>query len=549
MLLLRRTALVQAAIPLLCILAALALSNSPASASHRAPGTIDTFAGAGTLNADGIRATEASIPFPYGVAVNASGDLFISDATHCTVRKVTHGWISTVAGNGTCGYSGDGGPATEAALSGRAGLAVDATGNLFIADTFNCAVRKVDFSTGLIATVAGGRCGGRADDGVPATEAFMINPLSVAIDANGALYIADTMTCRVRRVSAGIITTVAGQLGVDGCAFSGDGGPASNANLSGPEGIALDGAGNLYIADRDNCRIRKVTGGIISTVAGTGLCQYNGDGPATSVRLNHPMGINFDRDGGLLIADTENCLVRRLKDGVVTTVAGFQGAMADFVFTRCGYNGDDQPALGAIVGVPIGVATDAGGNIYFSELESSSNAASARVRIVYGETPPVIDGLPPLQTATPSPTNTPSPTETETPTPAATDTPAPTGTPTNGATPTPTAPTPTPTVAQVVVCHWVPAAPNGSHDLPGPDGGSYEVIVVGNGATGSETLRAHEGHERDIIGSDESCGNGGETILTESIDRSFVLALLVIAIGAFGLSRVHRARRWPLRRR
>jgi sugar lactone lactonase YvrE len=221
------------------------------------------------------------------------------------------GIITTVAGNGIPGYSGDGGPATSASLSGPSGVVVDATGNLLIADSSNYRIRRVDASTGIITTVAGNGIRGFSGDGGPATSASL-SPIGVAVDATGNLFIADTGNHRIRRVdeSTGIITTVAGN-GIRG--FSGDGGPATSASLNYPTGVAVDGSGNLFIADAANNRIRWVDAstGIITTVAGNGMPDYSGDGgPATSASLNGPSGVVVDAAGNLFIADNDNKRIR-----------------------------------------------------------------------------------------------------------------------------------------------------------------------------------------------------------------------------------------------
>jgi sugar lactone lactonase YvrE len=223
-------------------------------------GTITTFAGNGTqgFSGDGGPATSAGLSYPGGVAVDAAGNLYIADTSNHRVRKVsTSGTITTVAGNGTFGFSGDDGPATNATLSYPTEVAVDAVGNLYIADTGNLRVRKVSAS-GTITTVAGNGIYGFSGDGGPATNASLVIPRGVAVDAVGNLYIADYGNSRVRKVSSwGTITTVAGN-GSPG--FSGDGGPATSAALGYPRGVAVDAAGNLYIADTDNNRVRKVSG-------------------------------------------------------------------------------------------------------------------------------------------------------------------------------------------------------------------------------------------------------------------------------------------------
>jgi sugar lactone lactonase YvrE len=235
-------------------------------------GVISTLAGNGRAgySADGTAGQQASINHPQGVAVDASGNVYFSDTRNHLVRKISAaGVLSTVAGTGKRGLSGDGGPAVNAALDGPAGLAVDPSGNIYIADCANHTIRKVT-SGGVISTLAGtGRVGFAGDDG-PAAGASLSYPLAVALDAAGNLYIADTANQRIRKINGqGIITTIAGN-GQAG--FSGDGGLAIVAALNRPQGIATDPAGNLYIADTANKRLRKVSlGGTISTVAGSGL--------------------------------------------------------------------------------------------------------------------------------------------------------------------------------------------------------------------------------------------------------------------------------------
>src|SRR5208283_3417442 len=225
--------------------------------------------------------------------------------------NLSTGVITTLAGNGTAGYSGDGGPATAAELDYPAGVAVDASGNLYIADTNNQRVREVNNSTGMITTVAGS--GNFAlGDGGPATAAFLNNPMGVAVDASGNLYIADTRNERIREVklSTGVITTVAGN-GTYG--YSGDNGPATAAELEGPQGVVVDASGNLYIADLFSNVIREVNPGtgVITTVAGARTPDYSGDnGPATAAGLSDPDGVAVDASGNLYIADTGNNVIR-----------------------------------------------------------------------------------------------------------------------------------------------------------------------------------------------------------------------------------------------
>jgi hypothetical protein len=409
-------------------------------ASSPAPGTIDTLAGGGTLAGDGIPATSASLDAPIGVAVNSAGDVFFSELVACTVYKVSLGIITAYAGTGTCPSGrvtdiGDGGPATSAILQRPFGLALDGSENLYIADTFDCSIRKVDATTRIIATVAGnGACTftGSTVDGVPATEALIPPSVEgIAVDAAGNIFIPEWDACVVREVSNGIIFTVAGHYGgAYPCAFTGDGGPATDARLNDPQGVAVDADGNLYIAD--GCRLREVSGGIINTVAGTGNCFFNGDGPAQRTSIS-PFLLAADSSGNVYFADDMHCRIRRLKDGVVTTLAGRNYPPIFDPFPDCGYSGDGGAALQAQVEETVGVAVDGTGNIYFTELDQQSSG-KGHVRVVYH---PLDLAATPTYTATNTPTITPTPTITNTPT--NTPTPTLTPTPTNTLTPTPTA--------------------------------------------------------------------------------------------------------------
>ena len=302
-----------------------------------ATGTITTVAGSGVcqnskctggFSGDGGPAIKAELDRPVCVAVDADGNLFICDPVNERVRRVDHatGIISTVAGNGTKGFSGDGGPAANAELHGPLGVAVDTTGNLFIADSWNNRIRRVDKTSGIITTVAGGgTCcygvglAGKNESGL-ATQARVDRPSAVLVDGSGNLFIAQPITSIVRRVdhATGMITTVAGGTcyeGQCGAGFRGDGGLARDSQLSSPSGLALDASGNLFIADSGNHRIRRVdhATGAIATVAGTAGNPYRGDGgPATSADLSMPLSVAVDADGNLFIADTNNHRVRKV---------------------------------------------------------------------------------------------------------------------------------------------------------------------------------------------------------------------------------------------
>jgi hypothetical protein len=240
----------------------------------------------------------------FSVAVSGSGPFTYQ--WQFNGANITNGIISTVAGNGTAGFSGDGGLATNAALNGPYSGVVDAFGNLFIADYSNDRIRKVT-TNGIITTVAGKGSFGYSGDGGNATNAQLKNPDSVRVDASGNLFIADSINCRIRKVTTnGIITTVAGN---GSFGYSGDSGSATNAAMNDDaRGLAVDASGNLFFADCGNQRIRKVTtNGIITTVAGNGVAGYSGDGgSATGAKLNYPSGVAVDVIGNLFISDSDN---------------------------------------------------------------------------------------------------------------------------------------------------------------------------------------------------------------------------------------------------
>jgi uncharacterized protein (TIGR03437 family) len=324
-------------------------------------GILTLVAGNGTpgFSGDNGPATGAQLYLPQGLAVDSSNNLYIADTGNNRIRKVSNGVITTVAGNGTVGFSGDNGPATNAQLNGAEGLAADSAGNLYIADSHNQCIRKV--SNGVITTVAGNGKFGFGGDNGPATNAQLYLPHGLAVDSSNNLYIADTYNNRIRKVSNGVIATMAGT-GSPG--FGGDNGPAASAQLNSPYGVAVDSAGNLYIADYDNDRIRKVSNGVISTVVGSGTVGFSGDnGPATSAQLNTPLGVALDLAGNLYIADTFNDRIRKVSNGTITTVAG-NGQ-------RGAFSGDNGPATSAQLNGPLGVTVDAAGNLYIADSENN----------------------------------------------------------------------------------------------------------------------------------------------------------------------------------
>lgn len=325
-------------------------------------GKITNYAGSGKsgFSGDGGPATQAEIKVPAGLTFDKEGNLYIADRENHRVRKVdTRGIITTVAGNGTAGFSGDGGPAINASLNFPSGVVCDDKGNLYISDRSNNRIRIVD-SKGIIQTFAGTGAEGFQGDGGPAKQAVLDKPFGLALDKKRNLYIADRNNNRIRKVDTnGIISTVAGD---GGFFFMGDNGPASRASLAGPTGLAVDDAGNIYIADRNNNRIRMVDSlGMMHTVAGTGQQDYNGDSEvARETNLHLPFGLALDQNGDLLVIDRSSYRIRHIdpKSGKVETVAGNGVKM---------FQGDGGPATGASISFPHGIVVDSKDNIIFSD--------------------------------------------------------------------------------------------------------------------------------------------------------------------------------------
>lgn len=323
-------------------------------------GIITSVAGDGTgaYGGDGGAATAAQLNAPSGITLDAASNLYIADAGNHVVRLVTAGTgiISTVAGDGTGGFGGDGGAATAAQMSGPSGVALDAAGNLYIADTYNNVIRQV--VGGIINTVAGNGMPSFGGDGGPATAAQLTLPCCLAV-AGTTVYIGDQGNNRIRRLVAGNISTYAGSAAT----FGGDGGPATAAGLSAPSGIAVDTAGNLFIADTNNGTVRKVTlaTGIISVDV-----PWGGDGgAATLAMLNQPGSMALDSAGNLYIADSRDHVVRKLTaaTGILSTYAGMP--------INQGYSGDGGLATQALLDTPRGVAIDGGGNLYIAECNNN----------------------------------------------------------------------------------------------------------------------------------------------------------------------------------
>ena len=321
-------------------------------------GTITTIAGSGKqgFSGDGGPAVAAQLRSAYEVAVDRQGNVYIADYDNYRVRRVSPGGtITTFAGTGTGGFSGDGGAATSARLNAPIAIAVDGQGNVYIADFNNARVRKVN-PTGTITTFAGTGVPGFSGDGGPATSARLYAPHGVAVDGQGNVYIADSYNQRVRKVNpAGTITTIAGT-GRPG--VSGDGGPATSATMTYPRGVAADAQGNVYIFD-GSTRVRKVTpGGTIRTFAGGGS-SFGDGGPATSAQLRSPYGVAADGQGNVYIADFPDHRVRKVSaGGTITTFAGTGAG---------GFSGDGGPAASARLYAPYGVAVDGQGNVYIAD--------------------------------------------------------------------------------------------------------------------------------------------------------------------------------------
>ena len=342
---------------------------------------INTLAGTGTAgySGDSGPATAAKINTPCGVVGDPAGNVYFCDYNNNRIRKVdASGVITTFAGTGTHGYSGDGGPATAAKIGNSKGIAMDAAGNVYFSDDY-CVVRKVSTS-GTISTVAGiSGTPGYNSDGIQATAAKLNYNWGVAIDNSGNLLIADQLNNRIRKVtlSTGIITTIAG-IGTVG--WGGDGGPATAAGLQGPSGVAVSISGNIYIADRGNNRVRKInTAGNISTITyptATGTYGYTGDGgPSTAAKVYYPTGVATDSAGNVYICDENNNVIRKINTfGIISTIAG-NGYHAG---TGSGaFSGDGGLATAAELNQPGSVSVvPSTGSIYIADRDNN------RIRII-----------------------------------------------------------------------------------------------------------------------------------------------------------------------
>lgn len=340
--------------------------------------TISAFAGTGEKGfaGDGGPAAKAKLDQPFDVALDRSGNLYFSDTFNHRIRRVDAktGVITNVAGNGKKGYAGDGGPATDASLNEPYGVELDADGNLFLVDRLNFVVRRVEAKSGVITTVAGtGGKSGYGGDGGPATLAGFKEPNGICLDGKGKLYVADVADHRVRVVDlkTGVITTLCG---TGKGATAGDGGAFKDAALNGPRAVAVGPDGSIYVVERNGNTVRRIdfARGAIDRFAGTGQRGYGGDGgPALAATFDGPKEIDIDKDGNVYVVDTENEAIRRIdaKTRVVTTVAG-KGR------TKTPGLGDGGPATAATLGRPHGVAVGPDGAVYIGDTNSH------RIRVV-----------------------------------------------------------------------------------------------------------------------------------------------------------------------
>ncbi len=349
-------------ISLLTLSSSLLTPNNPT-------GIISTVAGGGKpgYNGDGIKATTAQLNENSGVAVDDSGNVYIADSQNNRIRKVykKNGKIATIAGTGEAGFRGDGGPATDAQLTYPICVRVDGSRNVYFSDAGNAAIRKIDATTGKISTLAGTGQEGFGGDSGKATNAYLHYPVGICIDKNGNLFIADQSNNVIRKIDAasGIITTVAGS---HKAGRFGDGGPAKLAQLNNPTGVAVDNSGKIFIADFKNNLVRMVNeNGIISTLIGTGDTLFNGfTGNADTMHLFNPAGVAVDSYGNLFIADAGNGVVREV-------LAGTKKVLPVTGTNNDGFNGDGGLATHAQVRYPFDIAIDKTNNVFIADLGNS----------------------------------------------------------------------------------------------------------------------------------------------------------------------------------
>lgn len=336
--------------------------------------TISSIVGNGEqgYSGDSGPATAATMDNPFHVEFDPSYRwLYIADCFNYAIRRLDmqSSELTTFAGTGEAGHTGDGGPATEARIDEIYAIQVDANGDVYILQRFNPSIRKIDAATGIITTVAGDATVGYGGDGGPATKAQMREPNDCILDGKGGLLIADVQDQRIRRldIASGVISTFAGTGEKE---HTGDGGLASEAGIFGARAVCVDGMGNTYVCEREGNTLRRIgSDGIITTVAGTGAQGYTGDGgPAIACEFNGPKAIRCDADGNVLIVDTENHAIRKYDaaTGIISTVAGGHE----------GPDGDGGPAVGAGLARPHGAVVDGDGAMYIADSENH------RIRLV-----------------------------------------------------------------------------------------------------------------------------------------------------------------------
>lgn len=327
-------------------------------------GKIQTYVGTGEAGyaGDGGPALRAACSEPFMCDFDSAGNLFYTESRNNVVRRVdkTTGVVTTVAGTGELGYGGDGGPATQATMREPYSLQVDGNGDIYIVDRLNAVVRKVDAATGIITTVAGTGEVGYSGDGGPGDQAMLREPNDCFLDGKGGLLIADIQDQRIRRLdlTSGMISTFAGNGDKE---RSGDGKPALESSFLGSRAVCMDSKGNTYIAEREGNGVRKIdASGIMSTVAGTGELGYEGDGgPALTATWGSPKALRCDAQDNVVVVDTENHAIRVIHadSGIVTTIAG----------GRLGGEGDGGPATEAAMDRPHGCGIDIDGNIFVAD--------------------------------------------------------------------------------------------------------------------------------------------------------------------------------------
>jgi len=347
----------------LCLLLALCGANG-------AKPVITTFAGSGKpgYSGDGGKATAAQFNQPFHLAFDKRGNLYVAEAFNHCIRKIdaATGIFTTVAGSGKKGYSGDGGPATKSTMNEAYAVSVANNGDLYVVDRLNAVIRRVDGQTGVISTVAGTGRPGYSGDGGKGTDAQLREPNDCCLDGQSGLLIADVADWRIRRLDlkTGVISTFAGigrARGKVDRSQVGDGGPASKAIIVGARAVCVDGKGNTYICEREGHAVRKVDRtGSITTIAGTGKPGYDGDGAdAKKATFNGPKAIRCDVDGNVYVVDTENHAIRKINaaTGVVTTVAG----------GREGAGGDGGDSTKAELNRPHGCVINAAGVLFIAD--------------------------------------------------------------------------------------------------------------------------------------------------------------------------------------